>query len=249
VSLAEVAALIAAIAFLILCAAVAVPLLRLRHTVDAATETLQDINDRLGPMLSGATVTIESVNAALDQSKVTLDGVNLQLARLDAITGHIAHVTANVANLSTVVSSAAASPLAKAAAFGFGVRRATARRRAAAEEAELLPQPLPRPGRRRWCPVRRLFWLGVGLAVGALVVRQVSKVAQAYTPAGLADTARNSAAGLWESVQDFITDVREGMAQREQEIHEAFVSGQPLTDLDADDLDDRDFGGSGFGLR
>jgi hypothetical protein len=68
---------------------------------------------------------------------VTLDGVNLQLARLDAITGHVSQVTANVANLSTVISSAAASPLAKAAAFGFGVRRAAARRRAAAEEAEL----------------------------------------------------------------------------------------------------------------
>jgi len=135
--MAEVAALIAAIAFLVLCGAVAVPLLRLRHTVDAATQTLNDINDRTGPILSNANVTIESVNMALSQSKVTLDGVNLQLARLDAITGHIAQVTANVANVTTVVSEAAASPLAKAAAFGFGVRRAAARRRAAAEEAEL----------------------------------------------------------------------------------------------------------------
>ncbi len=134
---ADIAALIAAIAFLILCAALALPLLRLRHTVDAATETLNDINDRAGPILSNLNATVENVNTALSQTKVTLDGVNLQLARLDAITGHVSQVTANVANLSTVVASAAASPLAKAAAFGFGVRRAAARRRAAAEEAEL----------------------------------------------------------------------------------------------------------------
>ena len=136
-SLAEVAALIAAIAFLLVCAAVAVPLLRLRHTVDAATETLHDLNDRLGPMLNNVNITIESVNTALGQTKETLDGVNLQLARLDAITSHVAHVTANVANLTTIVTSAASSPLAKAAAFGFGLRRAAARRRAAEEEAEV----------------------------------------------------------------------------------------------------------------
>jgi uncharacterized protein YoxC len=136
-SLAQVAALIAAIAFLVLCGAIAVPLLRLRHTVDAATETLNDINDMTRPILTNVNVTIESVNTALSQTKVTLDGVNLQLARLDLITGHVSQVTANIANLTTVVSSAAASPLAKAAAFGFGVRRAASRRRAAAEEAEL----------------------------------------------------------------------------------------------------------------
>jgi hypothetical protein len=50
---------------------------------------------------------------------------------------HVSQVTANVANLTTVVSSAAASPLAKAAAFGYGVRRAAARRRAAEEEGEM----------------------------------------------------------------------------------------------------------------
>ena len=82
---ADIAALIAAIAFLILCAALALPLLRLRHTVDAATETLNDINDRAGPILSNLNATVENVNTALSQTKVTLDGVNLQLARLDAI--------------------------------------------------------------------------------------------------------------------------------------------------------------------
>jgi hypothetical protein len=46
-------------------------------------------------------------------------------------------VTANVANLATVVSAAAANPLVKVAAFGYGVRRAAASRRNAESEREV----------------------------------------------------------------------------------------------------------------
>jgi uncharacterized protein YoxC len=137
VSVGQLAALIAALAFLLLVGAIAVPVLRLRHTIDAATQTLNDLNDRTGPILGNVNETIEHVNITLGQTHTTLDGVNLQLARIDTITSHAAAVTANVSNLVTVVTSAASSPLAKAAAFGFGVRRAAARRRAAEEEADL----------------------------------------------------------------------------------------------------------------
>jgi uncharacterized protein YoxC len=137
VTVGQIAALIAALAFLLLVGAIAVPVLRLRHTIDAATQTINDINDRTGPILGNVNETIEHVNIALGQTHTTLDGVNLQLARIDTITSHAAQVTANVSNLVTVVTSAAASPLAKVAAFGFGVRRAAARRRAAEEEQEL----------------------------------------------------------------------------------------------------------------
>ncbi|HEY7225190.1 MAG TPA: hypothetical protein VH561_16585 [Micromonosporaceae bacterium] len=91
--------------------------------------------------------------------------------------------------------------------------------------------------------MKRLFWLGLGIAVGALVVRQVARAAHAYSPAGLADTARNSTAGAWGSVQDFTgrakqwvgdftADVREGMAEREAQIHAAFAHGESLAELD-----------------
>jgi hypothetical protein len=87
--------------------------------------------------------------------------------------------------------------------------------------------------------VKRLFWLGLGIAVGALVVRQVAKAAHAYSPAGMAESARNSAAGVWDSVQDFIADVRDGMAEREEQIREAFARGEALTEFD--DFDDDDY--------
>jgi uncharacterized protein YoxC len=133
----DIAALIAAGAFLMLVLVLAVPILRLRHTVDAATRALNDLADSTAPILGNVNETVENVNTALTQVHTSLDGVNVQLARLDTITGHVQQVTANVANLATVVSSAAANPMVKAAAFGYGVRRAAARRRAAQEEAEV----------------------------------------------------------------------------------------------------------------
>jgi hypothetical protein len=76
--------------------------------------------------------------------------------------------------------------------------------------------------------MRRLLWLGVGLAVGALAVRAITKKAQAFTPAGLAGSARKSAGGIADSVRGFIDDVRDGMAEREDQIHAAFVDGEAM---------------------
>jgi hypothetical protein len=78
--------------------------------------------------------------------------------------------------------------------------------------------------------MRRLLWLGVGLAVGALVVRAVNKKMQAFTPSGIAGSVQESAVGLLDSVRSFVDDVRDGMAEREAEIHEAFTAGTLLED-------------------
>jgi uncharacterized protein YoxC len=137
VSAGGVAALVAAGAFLMLVIVLAVPILRLRHTIDAATKALREVADQTGPMLGNVNSTITNVNTALGQVQTSLDGVNLQLARLDTITDHAQRVTANVANLSTIVAGAAANPLVKVAAFGYGVRKAAANRRHADEEDEI----------------------------------------------------------------------------------------------------------------
>jgi uncharacterized protein YoxC len=133
----EIAALIAAGAFLMLVLVLAVPILRLRRTVDAATNAINDLNERTAPLLGNAATTVENMNTALGQLHTTLDGVNLQLEKVDAVTGHVQQVTATVANLSTVVSAAAANPLVKVAAFGYGVRKAAAGRRHAEQEREV----------------------------------------------------------------------------------------------------------------
>jgi hypothetical protein len=83
--------------------------------------------------------------------------------------------------------------------------------------------------------MKRMLWLGIGLAVGALVVRAATKKAQALTPQGIAGSLQESAGGLLDSVRGFVEDVRAGMAEREQEIHAAFAEGTAIDDQDADD--------------
>ncbi|MFG1840092.1 hypothetical protein ACLQ29_23460 [Micromonospora sp. DT228] len=82
--------------------------------------------------------------------------------------------------------------------------------------------------------MRRLFWLGIGVAVGVIVVRRATRTAQAYTPAGIASSLTESAGGLVESLRSFVEDVRVGMAEREQEIHQAFAQGEAFDDQFAD---------------
>ncbi|WP_213454280.1 DUF948 domain-containing protein [Rhizomonospora bruguierae] len=133
----QIAALIAAGAFVMLVLLLAVPILRLRHTVDAATRAINDLNDRSEPLLGQVTESVVNVNTALTQVHTTLDGVNLQLAKVDTVTGHAAHVSANVANLATIVTAAATNPLVKVAAFTYGVRKAAVARRNAETEREV----------------------------------------------------------------------------------------------------------------
>ncbi|HEX6685692.1 MAG TPA: DUF948 domain-containing protein [Candidatus Limnocylindrales bacterium] len=130
----ELAALIFAGAFLMLVIFLGVPILKLRHTVDEATKALRQVNERTGPMLDNVNLTVDNVNTALGQFQTSLDGVNVQLARVDIMTQHVTSATANVANLVNVVSTAAANPLVKAAAFSYGVRRATGSKRKAEED-------------------------------------------------------------------------------------------------------------------
>jgi hypothetical protein len=69
----------------------------------------------------------------------------------------------------------------------------------------------------------RIFYLAFGAAAGVVVVRQAAKAASALTPTSLAGS-------LVQSVQEFLADVREAAAEREEEIRVALG-------LD-DDLDD-----------
>ena len=88
--------------------------------------------------------------------------------------------------------------------------------------------------------MKRLLWLGAGLAIGALVVRAVTKKAQSYSPSGIAAAARDSGRNLLDSAREFLDDVRDGMHQRGQELRAALEQGSLIDDLDdIDDLDGR----------
>lgn len=65
--------------------------------------------------------------------------------------------------------------------------------------------------------MRRVFWVGVGAAIGVLVVRRAGRVARAYTPQGVAD----GLASLGDGLRELADAVRDGMAEREEELRYA----------------------------
>ncbi|NHC46045.1 DUF6167 family protein [Motilibacter aurantiacus] len=69
--------------------------------------------------------------------------------------------------------------------------------------------------------IRRLFWLGLGAALGALIVRRLTRAAQALTPQSMAQTLADAMRELGAGIRDFGQDVRAAMSDREAELRDA----------------------------
>jgi uncharacterized protein YoxC len=130
VSLGGIAAIIAAVAFVLLVGALAVPLVKLGRTVDAATKAVTDITEKTVPILGDVRLTVQGVNT-------TLDGVNHQLDKVDTVTDNVAAVSGSVSHVTTLFSEAVSGPLVKLAAFSYGIRSAVRARRTADLEREV----------------------------------------------------------------------------------------------------------------
>lgn len=65
--------------------------------------------------------------------------------------------------------------------------------------------------------MKRLFWVALGAAAGVYAVRRLSTAAEAYTPKGMA----TGLASLGEGLKEMAGAVREGMAEREEELRYA----------------------------
>jgi hypothetical protein len=66
--------------------------------------------------------------------------------------------------------------------------------------------------------MRRLFWLAMGITIGALLVRKMSKVAAKLTPGGIAQGLATGLSDVADSLRDFAADVRDAMTDREAEL-------------------------------
>ena len=117
-----IAALIAAIAFVLLVVLLAVPLLKLGRTLDEATLAIRKTHEGAGPLLTDAQGTLAQVNAQLDQ--------------IEGIAKNVNSMTTNTAALTSIVSATFGSPLIKAAAFSYAVR-STVRKRQDAQAATI----------------------------------------------------------------------------------------------------------------
>jgi len=66
--------------------------------------------------------------------------------------------------------------------------------------------------------VKRLFWLGVGVATGVALSRKARDTAHAVTPAGIAGNVGDAVRELAGAIGAFGADVRAGMSEREGQL-------------------------------
>jgi predicted PurR-regulated permease PerM len=112
----QIAALIAAGAFVLLVVLMAIPLIKLGRTLDEATIAIRKTHESSAPLLQHADRTIMHVNT--------------QLQRVDGITTNARSVTGNVSALTSLFTATMGGPLVKTAAFSYGVSKAIKARRA-----------------------------------------------------------------------------------------------------------------------
>ncbi|MDQ4103219.1 MAG: DUF948 domain-containing protein [Actinomycetota bacterium] len=111
----QIAALVAAGAFVVLVGLLAVPLIKLGRTLDEATLAIRKASQEADPLFTGANTTVTQVNA--------------QLERLDGITANAQAVTGNVSALTSLFTATLGGPLVRVAALSYGVSKAMRRRK------------------------------------------------------------------------------------------------------------------------
>jgi hypothetical protein len=79
--------------------------------------------------------------------------------------------------------------------------------------------------------MKRLFWLGLGVAAGVMATRKVGETARKATPAGIAENLSDAMRELGGALGAFGADVRAGMAEREGEL-DALVRTRTGIDVD-----------------
>ncbi|WP_020672642.1 DUF948 domain-containing protein [Amycolatopsis nigrescens] len=130
----QIAALVAAGAFVLLVVLLAIPLIKLGRTLDEATIAIRKAHENTDPLLIGA--------------NDTLTHVNTQLERVDGITSSAAAVSGNVSALSSVFTATLGGPLVKTAAFSYGISKALKARRNKKAGADNPGKHSRRPGRK-----------------------------------------------------------------------------------------------------
>ncbi len=126
----QIAALVAAGAFVLLVILLAIPLIKLGRTLDEATIAIRKAHQNTDPIFTGANTTITHVNT--------------QLERVDGITANARAVTGNVSALTSLFTATLGGPLVKAAALSYGVSKAIRARRKSSQQ----PKKHSRRGRR-----------------------------------------------------------------------------------------------------
>lgn len=116
-SVAELAAILAAIALCVLVALAARPLLKLDKAIDATSADLRRVSDAMVPAMEELESAAAKANANLDKLAIVTDDAG-------KVASHAADMSEDAAQFSNLVGAVFQKPLIKTAAFTYGVRKA-----------------------------------------------------------------------------------------------------------------------------
>ena len=126
-SVGEVAGLIAAIAFVVLVALTAVPLLKLGRVLEEVRLAVRDIGHESVPIMTELRGTVRATNDELEKLGVVTEDVA-------KVSSNATVVSENAAQMTTLFRATLGGPLIKTAAFTYGVRKAITGDRSAAKQ-------------------------------------------------------------------------------------------------------------------
>jgi hypothetical protein len=69
--------------------------------------------------------------------------------------------------------------------------------------------------------VRRIFWVALGATAGVLIVRRITQMARAVTPAAVADNLSEAGDRARSGLSEFFETVGEYAAEREHDLRTA----------------------------
>jgi uncharacterized protein YoxC len=116
-SVGEIAGLIAAIAFVVLVALTAIPLLKLGRVLEEVRLAVRDIGHESVPILTELRGTVTATNNELEKLSVVTEDVA-------KVSKNATVVSENAAQLTSLFSATLGGPLIKTAALTYGVRKA-----------------------------------------------------------------------------------------------------------------------------
>lgn len=79
--------------------------------------------------------------------------------------------------------------------------------------------------------LKRMIWVGIGIAVGVIAVRKITKAAESVTPGGVAERVGDAGAEMRASFKAFWADVSEAKQAKEAELFDAIERGEDITPL------------------
>jgi hypothetical protein len=88
--------------------------------------------------------------------------------------------------------------------------------------------------------LKRMIWVGIGIAVGVVAVRKLTKVAESVTPGGVAERVGDAGAEMKASFKAFWADVSEAKQAKEAELFDAIERGEDIQPLLNEDDDEHD---------